>query len=117
MKILKNKFSVEWDEWSDPGDYPNNAASGPLPSYGYVEAINGQFVISLELGDIEEDDENNEQLEEIAKNHADIPKGISVNEWDITKKGDKVIFEVADFDASNYDIGPDEPDYEIDYGD
>jgi hypothetical protein len=57
MIIIKNDLEVEVDEWDDPGDYPSNAGSGPLPGYKYIGAVNGEVVLELtdeELVDLPE---------------------------------------------------------------
>jgi hypothetical protein len=47
MRIVKDTLSVLVEEWSDPGDYPSGAGSGPLPSYKYVAGMEGELVIEL----------------------------------------------------------------------
>ena len=110
MKILKNEFSVEMDEWSDPGDYPNGAASGPLPSYDYICGVNGELLLEIEPGDLEKefvhlhDAGAEEELQEMAQEHADIPSGICVTEWAWSyPEPNKVCFSVQNFDASDYE--------------
>jgi hypothetical protein len=52
MKVLQNSLKLEIDTWDDPGDYPSNAGSGPLPSYDFVVCVDGQLLIELEPEDL-----------------------------------------------------------------
>jgi hypothetical protein len=56
MELLSCDVSVSsWTRWEDPGDYPNNIASGPLPPGPWeVECIEGCAVYQLEEGDMAE---------------------------------------------------------------
>lgn len=121
MKIIKNDFSLEFDTWDDPGDYPNGVASGPLPSYDYVCEVNGEILMEIEPEDVEcefthlHDAGVEDQLQELASEHADIPSGIRVTEWAWSYPAhNQVSFSVQDFDASDYT--PDDPrdDYDED---
>lgn len=47
MRIVSNTLEAEVDTWDDPGDYPNAVASGPLPSYNFISAVNGSVVLEL----------------------------------------------------------------------
>ena len=47
MKILNNNTSVLIGTWVDPGDYPSGAGAGSLPSYSYVEGIDGELVVQI----------------------------------------------------------------------
>ena len=47
MRILKDSLEVLVEEWSDPGDYPSAAGSGPLPSYKYLAGMEGVLVLEL----------------------------------------------------------------------
>lgn len=116
MKIIKSDFEVIIETWDDPGDYPSNAGQFPLPSYDYVGYVEGECVIELDANELKE-------LEEIGLDHADhirdaaideVPSGISVCKWDMTQKGNKVILEIAEFDAHDYQPpeAP-EPDYDL----
>lgn len=51
MKTISNTLKVIMGRWDDPGDYPNNVAAGPLPSYDYIEDVEGELI--LELTDVE----------------------------------------------------------------
>lgn len=111
MEILKNAFDVEFDTWSDPGDYPNGIASAPLPSYDYVAAVEGELLLEIDASDLEVKGEfslyNDEYIDtilELAAEHADIPSGIRVTEWGWSYPApNKVSLFVQDFDASDYE--------------
>lgn len=47
MKIISNDLSCGMERWDDPGDYPNNCAGAPLPSYYYC-AFDGSFIFEAE---------------------------------------------------------------------
>jgi hypothetical protein len=47
MKTLSDDTRVLIETWSDPGDYPNAVAQGPLPSYQYVAGIEGEIKVEL----------------------------------------------------------------------
>lgn len=56
MKIIKNTLELVTETWSDPGDYPNGLASGPLPSHLCVEDVSGHLLIQIEKSDREDED-------------------------------------------------------------
>jgi len=41
VKIINNGLEVVIGTWSDPGDYPSGAGSGPLEDHQQVEDISG----------------------------------------------------------------------------
>ena len=51
MKVIENTLKIEVETWSDPGDYPSGAGSGPLPSYDFVGAVAGTVVVELDDAD------------------------------------------------------------------
>src|SRR5271157_5760932 len=51
MKILENNLRPVLARWDDPGDYPNNAASSPLPSYWFLIQIDGYVLAKIEETD------------------------------------------------------------------
>jgi hypothetical protein len=109
MKILKNQFKIETETWDDPGDYPNNVESGPLPSYSYVCEIVGELLFEYDPRDLDEDIE--EFFMEFANENADIPNGIHVTEWAWNyPKINQICMSVQSFDASGY-VDESEPDY------
>lgn len=129
MKLISGGLQPSIETWSDPGDYPNSLASGPLPSYQYVEEIEGKLTVlvddpetiqfldsllrnanNLTDGEVEE---SNPDLHEIID--AEVPSGINVQRWIVslterTVDGSIYEFEVLEFEASDWE--PDEPDYD-----
>lgn len=53
MKTLKDTLNACIETWDDPGDYPSNAGSGPLPSRQWVAAVEGELEVQLEADDLE----------------------------------------------------------------
>lgn len=48
--MFENCAVVSWDQWTDPGDYPSNAGSSPLPpGPKYPEEVEGYAVVALDL--------------------------------------------------------------------
>ena len=43
MKVISSTLDLTWESWDDPGDYPNNVAGRPLPSYSYP-VVEGEIV-------------------------------------------------------------------------
>lgn len=62
MKKLHDEVIItHWDRWEDPGDYPNNIASKPLPpGPWYPEATEGHALYEM----TEEDWDRLEELDE-----------------------------------------------------
>lgn len=104
------------DTWDDPGDYPNSLASGPLPSYQYLDSIDGEIVIEL-LGKEEEIPFETTKLDhlEIEEMHGgvfdilsgEIPEGCSIDKWHLNveqiSEFKKILkFEVSDFEACDW---------------
>ncbi|NBQ17622.1 hypothetical protein EBU24_04865 [bacterium] len=56
MKIIENTLRLITSVWEDPGNYPNNAAQFPLPSYLQLEDIAGHLLLQIEKSDREEED-------------------------------------------------------------
>jgi hypothetical protein len=109
MKILKNTLQVEIDTWDDPGDYPSNMGSGPLPSYKYIDRVEGEVVVEL---DPEELDCYLEDPSDILN---DIPMPKEISSWKLAEEkveGNIITLYVADFEASDYEA---EPDYKEDW--
>ena len=52
MKIISNTLETSIEEWSDPGDYPNAVAQFPLPSYDYIESVEGEVEVELSEEDL-----------------------------------------------------------------
>jgi|694.fasta_scaffold22898_7 hypothetical protein len=47
MKVLSNTLELTWNQWDDPGDYPNSLAASPQPSYFYP-VLKGEIVLKAE---------------------------------------------------------------------
>lgn len=97
MKILKNTLKISVDEWSDGGDYPNALASGPLPSYKYIDQVEGEVVIELDPEELESYLEDpNDVVSDIP-----LPREISSVKFAEEKiEGNVITLYVADFDPS-----------------
>lgn len=46
-KVLRDTTDILVDPGDDPGDYPNNVASGPLPSRPFIAGIEGEIKVKL----------------------------------------------------------------------
>lgn len=118
MKIKEDTIDITTDRWTDPGDYPNSLASGPLPDGPeYVEEVYGKVVIEecdkkLASGVYPDDyvEEFNFELHEMLTEC--LPDGISVLQWGVESSDDSLTFEVQEFNADDW-TSP-EPDYEED---
>ena len=94
MKILENTLKVKLGRWDDPGDYPSNAGSGPLPSHDYVEEIEGHVLLKIEnVGDLSEFREGIAYL-------VDLPEDNLWLSWNIELLPDWTVkLTVTDFDS------------------
>jgi hypothetical protein len=120
MKILSNTLKPVIERWSDPGDYPSGAGSGPLPSYDYVEYIDGQVVIELgevEIGNMEGDLSITSVRDYFSDNAGQIDhdvSGLTVKVWEVFRvEGTTVTLQVEEFECDAPE--PDYPDYEPEY--
>jgi len=117
MKVTKDTLGITTDRWSDPGDYPNALASGPLPDGPeYVEEVYGEVVIEGYEEEITSGTYPDSHLEEFHPELHEmlsecVEDGISVLQWSVTSDG-SLTFEVDDFDADGWESP--EPDYEED---
>ena len=101
LKIISDSLEPVIERWDDPGDYPNNVASAPLPSHDCVAAVEGEVVVELEPADFlpGSDMDVTEAL--------DLPHGIRVKRWGMEYRqgtseeglGMKVVLTVEEFDA------------------
>ena len=119
MKVVHNSLKPKIDRWSDPGDYPSGAGSGPLPSYDYIEYYDGTVEIKLEATDWKEiydyADINMTDSKMIEAWLLDDPgkvdhgeSGLKVKSWCVEyAKGDLIVLSVDEFDAELP-----EPDYD-----
>ena len=117
MEILSNTLESVIEEWSDPGDYPNAVASRPLPSYQYIESVDGEVCIKLDAEDIQAMHECREDF--LGNLDVDLPPEIQRVEWHAIKIEIKdghtiLVLTVAKFEASP-DCGQDDPPDREDY--
>lgn len=102
MKELSNTLKPYIERWDDPGDYPNNVASGPLPSYDFVSEVEGE--VTIEIEDVDFFTLIDETFD------PELPHGIKVRKWEIIKaEGRKLTFAVKEFEANR--VERDYPDY------
>lgn len=117
MKILSENLEVEVETWDDPGDYPSNAGSGPLPSYQYPAEVVGEVKIQLseqEVAELREAQEAGEVQDWASNLDISLPGGILSVKWDVHLTDQTAVLTVTEFEAdSEYSVS--EPDY--DYGD
>lgn len=52
MKVIKDTLECIVERWDDPGDYPSNAGSCPLPSELFVGDVTGILVVEVTGADI-----------------------------------------------------------------
>lgn len=93
MKIIENTLKPIIERWDDPGDYPSNAGSGPLPSHDYVAEVTGHVVIEIDSG---------QDLMTLGYllNERDVPEGVLVVEWKAELLRDwQVKLTVAEFES------------------
>jgi hypothetical protein len=104
LKIISDSLEPVIERWDDPGDYPNNVASAPLPSHDCVAAVEGEVVVELEPGDFlpGSDMDVTEAL--------DLPHGIKVRKWRvegrIVRAAIHAVLTVEEFDAEEVEVEP-----------
>jgi hypothetical protein len=92
-ELISNSMELLIETWDDPGDYPSNAGQGPLPSYDYIDGIDGEASFHLtntELEDIHDaikcgdtSSELQDVLDDFITEHKCLPLGVrSVSRWD-----------------------------------
>jgi hypothetical protein len=113
MKIITNDLYCRTEIWDDPGDYPNNCAGYPLPSYGYCE-YGGEFIFEAENDEeIKELETVDDWIDEWANNDCDIERYCSPR-YKCVVEGNRCTVTITDaeYDDPGYD-GPDrhEDDY------
>lgn len=110
MKIVKDTLSLLVETWDDPGDYPNAVASGPLPSYDYIEGVEGEVVVELDDDELAAYHECPEDF----LNDLDIERPGGVLSWKLVVdklEGHTMTLHAEDVEGDP-DWGPDEPDYD-----
>lgn len=99
MKIIENSIVIEHEEFSDPGDYPCNAGSSPLPSYWYF-SHSGQLVLEAET---EQEMEDFEYGSDWLDNYVDFPD-ISIRwTYHITER--RLVATIKDCESTTEDYG------------
>lgn len=107
MKVLKNTLELETDTWSDPGDYPNSLAAGPLPDRKEVVGVLGELVVELTPEEFANYQECPEDF--LSEMDVETPDGVSWCKFKVTEtKGTALTIEVDDYDV--------DPDFGVDDG-
>ena len=101
---LQVDFRLSYDCWSDPGDYPSNAGSGPLPDGPpYCEDIDGKGTYRLSAIDrIEYAYGDWDDLSDFIRHWIgpEIP-GVIVTKWGVDASGDFLTFWPEEWDEEN----------------
>ena len=109
MKVIKNTLEPFVETWDDPGDYPSNAGSGPLPSYSFLAGMEGE--VQIEMTDEELAAYGECQDEFIEQLDIDLPSGILSAKWEHELKGNVLTLTAVDAEGDpDYDPNP-EPEY------
>jgi len=119
MRILKDTLEVLVEEWSDPGDYPSGAGSGPLPSYKYLAGMEGELVLELTA-------EERVTFHEMVRDECvsvwvnecvdhKLPDGISSVTWELESEVNGVVTLVVPEVEADPDYGMDDEPDEYDY--
>jgi hypothetical protein len=121
MKIIKNTLEVVIERWDDPGDYPSGAGSGPLPSYDYLDGVDGEVRVELteqEANELLALQEDGEDLEEwIEQVEIDLPSGVTSVKWHVELiAGNPAVAVLTATEAEGDPDSGSEPDYD-DYDD
>ena len=104
---LENTLELLIETWDDPGDYPSNAGSGPLPSYDYIAGIEGSLRLRLdetEIADLTEatlcgpdSSEVHDVLEELILENDNYPENVfNVSRWEYVLDGEVLEIEAAE---------------------
>jgi len=117
MKTLNDTLEVVMESWSDPGDYPSGAGSGPLPSYQYLESVDGEIRLEVnpdELIALEEAKEAGELGEWVNQLDISLPNGILSATWEVEIVMPNIaVLTVTDVESDPCYSGS-EPDYDYD---
>ena len=115
MRLLKSTLKLHVETWTDPGDYPNGLASGPLPSKQFVEEISGRVLIQFEREDIsnlEGDTSIAAVSDYLADNARQVPHempGLRVKSWDVEDTTPTTaLLAVSEFEADVPERGEDD---------
>ena len=108
MRLISRNFHAVEGHWDDPGDYPNGIASGPLPSYSFIESIDGECEVELSDAERQEWIANQDDPDYVAvsdpvdKATIGIPDGISVQRWETTLNENTLTLSVLEFCDGGY---------------
>ena len=127
MKTIKNTLEIDIDEWSDPGDYPNNVAQSPLPSRKFIDSVSGEVWVMLtddevkeavDLFNIGKEYKKVEDNPDISFNEwlegcdIELPKEIAKCTWEAVIAGNFLMLSVETFEESDYIPEPNYPERE-----
>lgn len=102
MRTITDTLDTVVGTWDDPGDYPNAVASGPLPSYDYVEDVEGELV--LELSDEElalfRDDPDLFFSDDVPENYQ--LDCVEVRKWSHTLEGNRLTLTCEEFEVVDW---------------
>jgi hypothetical protein len=123
MKILSNTLKPVVERWTDPGGNQYNGAGAPVPSYNYMESIDGQIVLEFGASDLQDFEGYSQYLssalvkdwlsDNAGEIDPDVP-GLTVKKWSVDKlEGNRATLSVEEFEC---DL-PDPPEREYDYDD
>ena len=108
------------ERWSDPGDYPSNAGSGPLPSYDYLDGVDGEVRIELtyeELAELRAAKEAGELKDWVDQLDISLPDGILSATWNVELVMPNIaVLTVTEVESDPCYAGSDDYGYD-DYGD
>ena len=109
MKVVKDTLEPLVERWDDPGDYPNNVASGPLPSYDYLAGVEGELILELTAEELVDYQECPEDF--LDNMDVELPSGIRWVKWQQDKLEGTVLTlsvkecegDIPDNDGPEYD--------------
>lgn len=116
MKIISDTLQPVFETWDDPGDYPSNAGGGPLPSYQYLDGVDGEIRLELnqdELLKLQGAKEAGQLKEWVERLDISLPDGIISATWDV----EIVMPNIAVLTVTDVESDPCYSGCEPDYGD
>ena len=110
--VVSDTLEPQIETWSDPGDYPSGAGGGPLPSYQYVKAVEGNIVLEMDKEQLAKLITDSEGID------TDTRPQISVSKWAVEKMElidgkVRLTLSVEEFEAQEPEE-PEEPDADMD---
>ena len=125
MKILSDTLETLIGRWDDPGDYPCGAGGYPLPSYDYIEGVEGELVVAFtqeEYTEFLRHADVGEEQDWITQNvDPEMPEHIEEIRWSYERTGFRTLTRrvheiIVTFEAEEASGNYEEPDYD-DYDD